>query len=374
MRVGIGAQLLSYPRASRSGIGSYIRHLVAHLTDALGGDGLDVFLGADAELDVSGPTIHRSALPLRARATRLPYEQIWLPLEARRAGVDVFHHPDPLALRIPAARRTVVTVHDLTPFLFPDTFGSQRARYKQLVVRRAVAGAHRVIADSDATRDDLINVLGVDPERVVTVHLAADEGWRPLTDPGTPAIHARLRLHGDYVLSVGTFEPRKNLARLIEAYGMARRRGIRAPLVLVGPTGWKADAVGADPARHGIEDHVVRTGFVSHDELRALYGRASAFVYPSLYEGFGLPVLEAMACGAPVIASSTSAVSEVAGGAAAMIDPLDAGSIADAIEQVLGDGARRTDLRTRGLARAGEFSWADTALRTALVYAEAAQS
>ncbi|MEY2477438.1 MAG: hypothetical protein QOG87_2753, partial [Actinomycetota bacterium] len=313
MRVGIGAQLLSYPRASRSGVGNYIRLLLAHLPTALGEHYLDVFAGSDAELptakiDTAHVSEHRFALPLRARAVRLPYEQAWLPAAARRRHVDVFHHPDPLALRIGAAPRTVVTVHDMTPFLFPETFGMQRARYKQLVVRRAVAAADRVITDSEATRRDVLELLDIETERVVTVHLGTDAGWQPASSDRLAEVHRRLGVESDYLLSVGTMEPRKNLARLIEAYGIAHRRGLDVPLVVVGPTGWKSQTALVDPARHGVEDKVVLAGFVTGDELRALYARASAFVYPSLYEGFGLPVLEAMACGVPVIASSAPAV------------------------------------------------------------------
>lgn len=370
MRIGIGAQLLSYPRASRSGVGSYIRLLLEHLPLTLDDHELVVF--ADERRTTAGAaqvTERPAPFPLRMRAVRLPYEQLVLPALARRAQLDVFHHPDPLATTISPAPRIVVTVHDLTAFRFPETFGPQRARYKQAVLARAVTQAHRVVADTDATGRDLVELLDVDPDRVTTVHLGVDACWHPPDDDGAAPSCAM-----PYVLSVGTLEPRKNLGRLLQAFALARARGLEARLIIVGPSGWKTGSLQGDADRHAVADAVEFAGYVPTESLRRLYGGAAAVVYPSLYEGFGLPVLEAMACGAPVIASSTPAVAEVAGSAAVLVEPTDVDSIATAIEEVTGDARRQRDLRRAGLARASAFRWSETARLTVQAYVDAAST
>lgn len=261
-----------------------------------------------------------------------------LPLRARK--LDVLHCPSfraPLRCSVPL----VVTVHDLAVLRYPETFNRWSRAYGRLVVPKVVRAADRVIAVSEFTKREVVELVGVSEERIRVVPNAVAE---PFVPEGPAA-------EGEYVLSVGTVEPRKNLERLAEA---VRRTGLQ--LRVVGPSGWGNVGVSS-------------TGFVSDDELARLYRGALCVAYPSLYEGFGIPVLEAMACGAPVVTSATGALAELAGGAAVLVDPLDPAAIAAGIEEAMN---RREELSRAGLERATAFSWAASAQATAAVYRELA--
>ena len=279
------------------------------------------------------------------RASVLARELAWYPLRLSALdGADVLHLPTyygPLRPRIPA----VVTVHDLGVWRHPEAFGRWTRAYVPRVVPAVLRAARLVIAVSQFTAGELESLLHVPRAKVRVVPNGVDGVF---TAEG-PAVE------GDYVLAVGTLEPRKNLSRAVEA---AARAG--AELRVVGARGW-----GGVEARGA---HVRGLGPVDDAELARLYRGARCVVYPSLYEGFGLPVVEAMACGAPVVTARGGATEEVAGGAAVLVDPLDVGDIAAGIEQAF---ERRAELRERGIARAAAFSWDDTARRTQAVYQEA---
>jgi glycosyltransferase involved in cell wall biosynthesis len=260
-----------------------------------------------------------------------------LPREARRGNLDVLHCPTfrgPFSTAVPL----VVTVLDLAVLRHPGMFNQWSRRYSRFAVPRVVQAAKAVITISEFTKREVVEVLGTPPEKVHAIPIAVEA---PFTPEGP-------RADGDYVLAVGTLEPRKNLARVVEA---ARRAG--AELRVVGAEGWGGVAVDG------------WVGRVSDEELAALYRGARAVAYPSLYEGFGLPVLEAMACGAPVVTSRGSATEEVADGAAILVDPLDVGAIAAGLEEA---SSRRDELRARGLERARAFSWDRVARETWAVY------
>lgn len=257
-------------------------------------------------------------------------------------GADVLHcttYYGPLRPRTP----TVVTVHDLALWRHPEAFGRWTRSYVPRAVPPVLRAATRVIAVSEFTADELVSVLGLRREWIRVV----PHGIDPVFAPDGP------RAEGDYVLAVGTLEPRKNLSRAIDA---ARRAG--APLRIAGARGWGGVDIGAK--------HVKWLGRVDDAELARQYRGARCVLYPSLYEGFGFPVLEAMACGAPVVTSRGGATEEVAGGAAVLVDPLDVMDIARGIERA--DGSQRA----AGLERSRAFSWDDAARRTEAVYEEAA--
>ena len=278
------------------------------------------------------------------RATAALRDAVWYPLGLRRAarGSDVLHCPTfraPLSSRVPM----VVTVLDLAVLRHPELFNRWNRTYSRLTVPRVVRAARRVIAISEFTKGELMELLGVDPARVTVI------GIPPLgtLSPDGP------RAEGDYVLAVGTLEPRKNLERAAEA---AVRAGVE--LRVVGARGWG-----------GVSPNGVRwLGEVGDDELTQLLRGARALVYPSLYEGFGIPILEAMSVGTPVVTSRGGATEEVAGGAAVLVDPLDPASIAAGIDDA---DRRRVELRALGLARARSFSWDDVGRQTVQVYEEA---
>jgi glycosyltransferase involved in cell wall biosynthesis len=280
------------------------------------------------------------------RLSVLARELWWYPVRLSvLRGFDVLHCPTyygPLRPWVP----TVVTVHDLAVLRHPEAFPRWTRCYVPLAIPRVLRAARRVIAVSDFTASELERTLGLPRDRISVVPNAVDDAF----GPEGPAAE------GDYVLAVGTLEPRKNLARAIEA---SARVGVE--LRVVGARGWG----GVDP--HGA--HVLWLGRVGDAELARQYRGARCLVYPSLYEGFGIPVLEAMACGTPVVTSDRGGTAEVAGAAAVLVDALDVAAIAAGIADA---SSRREELRARGLARAREFSWDESVRRTREVYAQAA--
>ena len=275
------------------------------------------------------------------RATAALRDGVWYPLGLPRAArrADVLHCPTfraPFRSSVPL----VVTVLDLAVLRHPELFNRWNATYSRVIVPRVVRAARRLIAISEFTKAEVVELLGVDPSRIEVIGVPPPDGLSP----------AGVRAEGDYVLAVGTLEPRKNLARAAEA---AERAG--AELRVVGAQGW------GDVEANGVR----WLGEVDDAELARLLRGARALVYPSLYEGFGIPILEAMSVGTPVVTSRGGATEEVAGGAAVLVDPHDPSSIAAGIEEA---DRRRDELRALGLARAAEFAWDDVARRTVDVY------
>jgi glycosyltransferase involved in cell wall biosynthesis len=267
---------------------------------------------------------------------------------------------------VPPARdgqKLVVTVHDLAFERYPEAFPSTWLRLYRAGVRAAARRAHAIIAPSRATADDLAAHANIDPSKVHVVRLAAG---LPMTREPADDVLERLGIRAPFILCPSTIEPRKNQARLVRAY---RKLASDLPhaLVLAGPDGWKHDDLDAEIAAGG-PGTIVRTGRLDDGAIDALYRAADVVAYPSLYEGFGLPVVEAMARGAPVVASTTPAVAETAGGAAMLVDPVDVDAIAVALERVLIDEPLAHDLRAMGLERAASFSWDATARGTLAVY------
>ena len=328
MRVAMDVSPLAQTRAGTA------RHLNALLRELEGGDDVDVVrLGFGADR------------PAATLARELAWYPLALPRAARHAGAAVLHCPTyrgPLRSGPPL----VVTVHDLAVFRHPEAFPPWTRTYSRLAVPKVVRAADRVIAVSEFTARELVELLGMPRAKVRVVSNGLDEAFRA----DGPAAE------GDYVLAVGTLEPRKNLPRIAEA---ARRLDVE--LRVVGAAGWGGVSANGSGVRW--------LGEVADDELACLYRGALCAAYPSLYEGFGLPVLEAMACGTPVVTAAGTATEEVAGGAAVLVDPLDAEAIAAGIEEAL---ARRDELVPRGLERARRFGWAEAAAATVDVYRELA--
>jgi glycosyltransferase involved in cell wall biosynthesis len=295
-----------------------------------------------------GVDVRRVAFGGPGRPATLVRDALWYPvgLPRRAVGADVLHCPTyrgPLRSPVPV----VVTVHDLAVFRHPDAFNRWSRLYGPRVIPRVLAAARRVIAVSDFTRRELVELLGVPDERIRVIPNAVD---------GTTFVPDGPAADGDYVLTVGTLEPRKNLRRVAEA---ADRLGVE--LRVVGARGWGDVEIGGNGVRW--------LGWVPDDELAQLYRGARCVAYASVYEGFGIPVLEAMACGAPVVTSRGGATEEVADGAAVLVDPLDPAEIADGIERA---EAERDELSRRGIERVRGFSWPAVVDATVAVYREAA--
>ena len=284
------------------------------------------------------------------------------PAAALLDAADVVHTP---VLLVPPrrSRALVVSVLDLSFLLYPQFHGRWSRATARMGLGRAVRDADALIAISAHTADDLVRLTGVDWGRVHVIPLAADLRFEPVRDPSVPA---RYGIDSRYVLYLGTLEPRKNLKVLLHAF--ARLDATDAKLVLAGAKGWMFQEIFETVERLGLTSRVVFPGFVADADLPALLNGAEVFVYPSEYEGFGLPVLEAMSCGTPVVTTHVSSLPEVAGEAALLVPPRDAGALHDALRRVLSEPTLREEMRGRGLERAAGFSWARTARETADVY------
>jgi glycosyltransferase involved in cell wall biosynthesis len=358
MRIGI-----DYTAAARqqAGIGRYTRELVGTLLDLPQDHQYTVF-AATGGLQSADWT---ASIQGKARPRSLPLSDEWVarlwhrarlpvPVETFTGPLDVFYSPDFVLPPTRRSTRRILTVHDLSFLHYPDHFVPKLVRYLEKVVPRSVARADRVLADSQATRDDLISMMGVVPEKIDVLYSGVDARFTPRPEPGErERLRARYGLGGQpYILSVGTIQPRKNHLRLVRVF--AQLTG-EVRLVIAGGPGWLYEDVMAEAARH--PDRVQMMGFVDDADLPALYRGATLFIFPSFYEGFGLPVLEAMACGTPVVCSDRSSLPEVAGEAALLVDPHDEASIASGIELALSDEELRERMRARGLEQARNFTW-----------------
>jgi alpha-1,3-rhamnosyl/mannosyltransferase len=316
------------------------------------------------------PNVELPHPSLRARLRRRVREKLGVQasLETLIGPVDVFHATNYLLTHPVRRAKRVVSIHDLTAILFPQWHPADRLRKMRAGLQASAEAADRIIAVSQATRDDIVKHLGIPAERVAVVPLAVDPSFHPPSRAEVDAALAPLGLsNGAYLLFLGTLEPRKNLGRLVEA--VTRAGTDVGPLVLAGAEGWGNDELRPRITELERQGRVRYLGYVP-DALRTpLIGGARMFVYPSLYEGFGLPPLEAMACGTPVIASNVSSLPEVVGDAALLVDPLDVDDLAAGIRKLWDDEALRYDLRVCGLARAREFTWERTARLTLEAYA-----
>lgn len=370
MRVALHADQLWF--ATPGGIGTYVRRLAPALLAEDPALDLSLFR---CRFDGDGPPsewLDRFTMTEVSGSIRSLYPRWDVTgrprLPASFEGVDVVHATNPAG--VPAARRgqaLVVTVHDLAFHRFPDRFPRSWRLLYRAGVRAAARRADAVVVPSHATADDLRAFTEVDPAKVHVTPLAAS-----LTDasPDVDAALERLGVPRPYVLFVGTLEPRKNVVPLIRAYRQVAP-DVPHALVLTGPDGWFVDETDREVARSG-PGSVVRTGRVDEADLDALYRGADAFVYPSAYEGFGLPVLEALARGVPTITSDVPALRELAGDAAMLVEPGEVAELAEALARLLGDDTMAADLRRRGPERAAGYTWGATARATLDVYRRAA--
>lgn len=298
---------------------------------------------------------------------RLWWQQVELPRRARSAAVEVLHVTGFDAPRWRPCP-TLLTVHDLIGLLFPGNFPPVSRFYWSYWLPRTMRWADQIIADSEHTKRDLIRLLNIPSERIEVVYLGVDKAFRPIEEQATlEALRHKYSLPSDIILYVGTLEPRKGLDTLITAYSVLAA-DIPHHLVITGKKGWYTESLFRQVEVLGLRERVHFTDYVADEDLPGLYNLAALFVYPSRYEGFGLPPLEAMACGVPVVCSNAASLPEVVGDAALLVPPDNVEALVVAIHKVLNDKSLRAEMRTKGLEQAKKFAWEETARRTVEIY------
>lgn len=354
----------------RTGVGTYTFELARALAAAAPQDEFELISPLPFEETV--PNVTRPAnLELIYSRPNLFQRRWWaigLPSYIRRNPLSLFHGTNyevPLRERCP----TVVTIHDLSLLLHFSTHEARSVRRARLLLPRMARKAKLIITDSELVKKEVCEHLKIESEKVCAIPLAPRSSFKPMPLPETLAVRKRLQIEDLFLLFVGTIEPRKNLSVLLQAFEeVLRMSDLRPQLVIGGKVGWKSDELFSQLRRSPIGDRVRLIGFVSDEDLRALYSSCQAFIYPSIYEGFGLPPLEAMSCGAPVIASQVPSIKE---SVARIVSATDSKSLARNIVELLKDEQERQSLSIRGLEYAQEFSWQRTAALTREVYARA---
>lgn len=363
MRVGIDIHCVGY---RQTGNETYTLNLARHLPAAAGVEYR--FYHTTPEPPPGLPGLCRRVRPHNP-FVRIPFSFPWV---LARDRIDIAHFQYVLPPLLPC--RAVLSIHDISFEFHPEFFRRATLLRMKTLVAFAVRQAHHVITISEFSRQAILSRYRLPEEKVSAIHNGVSPAFRRLPDTGAvAAVLARHGIRAPYLLAVGNLEPRKNISRLVQAFHLlATQNRLGHTLVLAGQDAFAADAIHRQVEALGLAGRVRATGYLPEEDLVALYNGADLFVYPSLYEGFGIPPLEAMACGVPVVAARSSSLPEVCGDAALYVDPLSSGEMAEGIRHVLENSAERAGLIDRGFTRASRFSWQETAAKTAAVYREMA--
>jgi len=376
MRIGI-----DYTSAVQqgAGIGRYTRQLVSALVESDAENKYALLVGGGGVPDAASQledltcraNVRSVLLPVSDHTLSVLWHRLHLPLwvELACGPLDLFHSPDftlPPVLRA----RTILTIHDLSFIRVPECAEPSLRSYLLQAVPASVRRADIVLADSECTRADLIELLGADPDRVEVVYAGVGQRFQRVRDDNLLRdVRERYNLPKRFILGLGTLQPRKNFRRLVRAYAMTQGQiANEIRLVIAGAKGWMYDGIFRSVEELGLRDAVRFPGYVADDDLPALYSMADLFVFPSLYEGFGMPPLEAMACGTPVVTSNASSLPEVVGDAALVVDPLDVAALADAMGHLLTDRDLRENMARRGVEQARLFTWTRAAASLLDIY------
>ncbi len=374
MRISLDAIPLA---TSRTGVGHYTFELARHLALLAPADEFELVSPfpftpplpdqIDKDLPSNLRTIHTKVNSLSRR-----WFAVGLPLYLRQSGSALFHGTN-YEVPLWGSRPTVLTIHDLSLFLHAETHEARLVRRGRRRLPLMARAASVIITPSESVRREVTEHLGIKPSKVVSIPEAPRDIFHPVTFEETVEMRRRLGIEDEFVLFVGTIEPRKNLLTLLKAFEEILRATSHHPqLVIAGKEGWLMDELRSYVRESGVKERLRFTGYLTDEDLRALYSSCRIFVYPSLYEGFGLPPLEAMACGAPVIASRIPSIVEAVGSdAARLVSPTDVEALARSIVEILGDENERRQLSLTGQQRASTFSWEKTARATFAVYDEA---
>jgi glycosyltransferase involved in cell wall biosynthesis len=373
MHIGIDAHAIG---AQQGGNETYIRNLIKSLAEIDGENRYTLYIAnarAAGQWREEFTTRYRNfgvrLLPPPTPLVRVP---VFLAYELFRRPVDVLHvqFTAPPFCRVPV----VATIHDLAFERMPETFTRRGSFQLKLTVRSTAKKAARVVTVSEYSRQDLLNIYKLPPEKVVVTYNGIESQFTPFQTAPDEAerIRGRYGITRDFLLTVGSLQPRKNLVRLIRTYAKLREgnKDFRRQLVIVGRKLWLTHEIFDEVKKQRWAEDVILTGYVADEDLPALYRAAGAFVYPSLFEGFGLPPLEAMACGTPVVTSDVSSLPEITEGAALLIDPNDESALANALIEIVGNARLRAELREKGIAQARKFTWREAAEKTLRLYQE----
>jgi glycosyltransferase involved in cell wall biosynthesis len=383
MHIGINAQLLSFSENYRNGgVSRYIRYLLTELAKRPGEHEYTVFVNGEEvveRLDAHNAQITYVSAPWPESrpAARVAWEQITLPNLLRQKHIDVFHSPvNVLPTWLPSSCAAVVTLHDLAFLRFPELLTQAKRLYHHTFTIRSLRHATMLIAVSESTRQDAHELVGIPLEKIQTVYPCIQEHVSNVLEEGEITLFRQNKgLGAGYILYLGTLEPRKNIPRLIDAYAQLRQNSlVREKLVLAGGKGWLYDAIFEKVRQLNMEEDVIFPGFVADSEQALWYAAASAFVYPSLYEGFGLPVAEALASGIPTVTSNVSSLPEAGAGVALCVDPHDTQAIREAVYKALTDTTFRQQSQRMASSIAQRFAPATMAEQTIMVYEQAARN
>ena len=371
MRIAID---LSPAIHQKAGLGRYARTLAEHLVAEDRANEYAAFAYGNFRADALPPALRalpRLNIPLDARPWRMG---IWLahalnaPLDRAFPHVDLFHATEHLLPRFKKIK-TVFTLHDLIFQFFPEYHLPLNRWFLVNAMPHFLRRADAIIAVSECTKRDAITTYQLPPEKITVIHEGVNPALKPETEANKIAkVRSKYAHNEPFLFFVSTIEPRKNVIALVDSLRVLRARGYSQRLLIAGRKGWLYQATFKHVKKTGMESVVDFLDYVPDEDLPALFAACDAFVFPSLYEGFGLPPLEAMACGAPVVASNTSALPEILGDAALLVNPREVGAIADAIERVITNRALRDELRAKGIAQAAKFSWERAARETLNVY------
>jgi len=366
MRIGIDGRVLLGPT---TGIGRYALNLIKHLLLVDSKNEYIIFIDGEPKKDLpSAANCHYQVIHKRMC---IPWVDVWLPRELVRQKIDVLHTPTNIGVPHLKLCKFIVTIHDLIPLLLSE-YSTKKylARYRRAITL-SVRNADKIITVSQQSRNDIVRLLKVPYRKIEVIYEGVDNFCRPISDQKLlEGIKRKYRIDAPYILHLGGIDEHKNSQVVLKAHRILKTvdKIPALKLVIVGRKDWFFHALSRQAYELGIEDDVIFTDFVSDEDLVLLYNTAQVFVFPSLYEGFGLPTLEAMACGTPVIASNTPSLRETIGEAGILVDPKDFNDFAQAIKQILVDNTLRAKLVELGHQRTGLFLWQETARRTLEVY------
>jgi glycosyltransferase involved in cell wall biosynthesis len=383
MHIGINAQLLSVGNTYRnSGVSRYIRYLLTELARQPGDHTYTVFVNGQEVIESLGieqpaMTFVAAPWPETRPVARVAWEQFTLPTLLRQRQIDVLHSPvNVLPEWLPSRCATVVTLHDLAFLRFPHVLTRSKRLYHRTFTIRSLQRASCIISVSESTKQDAHTLVGIPEARIYTVYPCINARFSRVMEEKWPVLqHFREQkgLAEGFILYLGTLEPRKNIPTLLDAYAQLREQHARREkLVLAGSKGWLYDTIFAKVRQLGLEEEVLFPGYVSDEEQLLWYQAATAFAYPSLYEGFGIPVAEALACGTPVVTTTVSSLPEAGAGIALTVDPNDSNGLAHALYKAITDTTWREQCWAQASCVAQRFSAQTMASQTRAVYEQAA--